>query len=978
MRLKRFVLNLTSALFIVTFAHASDVQLPPDEYSIQSWDERHGLPSGRIWAITQDSIGYLWLGTEAGLVRFDGVRFTDWTSDDGTPLPKELSVSSLYSATDGSLWLGFHSGGVGRIQEGRLHRYSRLPEIGSSPVNFLLEDRTGTVWAGDRHAVYLFRNGRWDIAGASSGLPEADGGSGGYEDKAGNLWIGTRKGIFRRPSGNTTFVAVDDGKHAVRVQFSEDATGSVWVTDPLEGYVQLGSSGNSRSAVRSGTGQDLIHDRNDTMWLGTRGEGLWRVRLDSRSHDPVIERITVVEGLSSNIVRSVFEDRNGNVWVGTESALHRFTARKVTPLQDVNLSWATAATPDGSVWIATNDGLVQFIGQYQRRFGHRDGLPGSIVKALFTDARGTLWVATDRGVARWVGDRFKQIPIASEQPASVVSLAADSRGRLWVSDRERGVLLLTNDKWTTVPTPPDIADAEANFVYVDRRDRLWIGFSGATVAVVEPEGKVRLHPLKGVIGSVLSAVYEDREGAIWIGGMRGLSRIKGDTVDVVSQPNDLPGHGVFGITEDQEGSLWLGVGSGIVRLSVSDFEKAARQPRDRPAYRLYDASDGLVGVPARLGFPGATRRGDGTLWFITSRGASVIRPDDLDNRDVPPAVRIQGVWADDQPVRLRAGAALPPGTSRLLFEYTAVNLTSPLKERFQYRLEGIDSDWVVAGSRREAFYPNLRSGTYRFRVARIASDQFSNEPAIWEFSIRPMYYETWWFMWGCAAAAGLAGWGAWRLRLRQLRRQFTLVFAERARMSRELHDTLLQDLVGITLHLDEFAATLGSRSGRVRARVVHLRRYLERAIGEARQAVWDLRSEHTGERDLPRELFESGERAFASRPTHFETIVKGTPRPCGPAVECHLLRIAREALCNAARHADATSVALTLDYRQDDIVLRVSDNGRGCQTADYSGHAPGHYGFLIMKERAEQAGGRFRVETTPGKGTEIEVTIPLT
>jgi signal transduction histidine kinase len=570
-----------------------------------------------------------------------------------------------------------------------------------------------------------------------------------------------------------------------------------------------------------------------------------------------------------------------------------------------------------------------------------------------------------------------RLSVPDDRLLRVVSLAADSRGTLWLTDRERGVLLLKNGELVNVPAPPGVADVEPNFVHVDRHDRLWLGFSGATVAVIGPSGTSRLHRLQGAIGTVLSAVYEDQEGAIWIGGMRGLSRISGDTVDVVSQPDNLPGYGVFGITEDREGFLWLGVGSGIVRLSVNDFERAARQDDYPLAYRFYDASDGLTGVPARLGFPGATRRGDGTLWFITSRGTSVVRPDDLNSDVTPPAVRIESVRADDRLVRPEAGAAFPPGTSRLLFEYTTMNLTSPLKDRFQYRLEGVDTDWVVAGSRREAFYPNLRSGSYRFQVARLTSDQPPEESAAtWEFSIRPMYYETWWFLWGCVALAGLMAWTAWQMRLRQLRRQFALVFAERARMSRELHDTLLQDLVGVTLHFDELAANLGPSSGPATGQVVRLRRYLERAIGEARQAVWDLRSEHPEEEDLPRVLRESGERAFAGKHTRFETTVVGTPRRCAPSVEQHLLRIAREALCNAARHADASSVNLTLDYRTDAIVLRVTDDGRGCPTAEVAGEAPGHYGFVIMRERTEQAGGQFRVETSPGQGTQVEVTIP--
>jgi len=971
-RLKGFTLGFTASLLAVASAHAAAVQVPAGDYSVESWDERQGLPSGRIWAITQDAAGYLWLGMEAGLVRFDGVRFVRWTSDDGT-LPENPDVSSLYSAADGSLWLGFYSGGVGRIREGRLERYGKSAGILGGRVLFVTEDRAGVIWAGDVDSLYRFQAGRWE-SGARSGLP-AGGAFDAYEDRAGDFWIATSGGIFRRRAGQDTFEHVGDTTSPFR--FSEDSTGRMWMTDERGGFAEMGGASRWQSSAGSGFGHVIMHDRNDTMWLGTRGEGLWRVRHDVKSRDVSIQRITVNEGLSSNIVRSVFEDRDGNVWVGTESGLHRFTASKAIPLTDIGFSWAVQSTPDGSIWIATSDGLVQFIGETRRTYKEEHGLPSPFVRALFTDVHGTLWVATNRGIARKVGSRFERVPTDDLSLPRMISLAADSHGALWLSDRELGAFVETDGHLKTVTTPSGISGTEANFVYVDRRDRAWMGFQGASVAMIEAGGQTQIHALGDAIGSVLTAVYEDRNGAIWIGGTRGLGRIADGAVDVVSQPSGLPGYGVFAITEDANGYIWLGVSSGIVRLSASDFEKAARQPRYRLTYRFYDASDGLVGVPARLGFPGAIRHADGTLWFITSRGASVVNPATMAPAAPPPPLRIENVRADDRPVRLVPGAALPPGTSRLLFEYTALNLTSPMKERFQYRLEGVDADWVDAGTRREAFYPNLRSGTYRFQVARLAGDQTADESTVaWEFSIRPMYYETWWFMWGCVGVAALIAGGAWQLRLRQLRRQFALVFAERARMSRELHDTLLQDLVGITLHFDEIAATLGTSFGPVTSQVVRLRRYLERSIGEARQAVWDLRSAHPDEGSLPRVLQESGERAFAGKPTRFEMTVTGTLRRCAPAIDSTLLRIAREALCNAARHAEATSVSLTLGYRTDAVVLQVSDNGRGCEATDYASELPGHYGFLIMKERSEQAGGRFHVDTSPGRGTRIEVTIP--
>jgi signal transduction histidine kinase/ligand-binding sensor domain-containing protein len=977
------------ATFLSVPVPAADLVEETLDYSIESWDEHRGLPSTRIWAITQDADGYLWLATQAGPIRFDGVRFEQWKPTAASEDPEDLGVSALYPAKDGSLWMTFYSGGIGRIRGGHLERYGKAAGIGYGRLVFLLEDAAGTIWAGNADTLYRLpaerpspdsraptpEPRRWESGGGWDGLPRG-GAFDAYQDRNGALWIATNEGVFRRAHAQAMFERVDP-RASVR-RFSEDSLGQMWVTDPVSGFTSLDGSASPPSTGPAGVGHVIMHDRRDTMWLGTRGQGLWRVHDEAQPRPNLITRITVAEGLSSNIVRSVFEDRDGNVWVGTESGLHRFTVRKARPLADIGFSWAVQSTPDGSTWVATGEGLLRFRDAARRRYGIEDGLPGTFVRALFTDAHGTLWVATNRGIARRNGPRFEPVAVGDSLPSTVISLAVDARGQLWVCDRDLGAFSWTNGRMTPADAPPGTSSAIANFVHVDRHDRLWMGFQGTTVAVYDRDASVRTFTLGRGLGSALTALYEDQTGAMWIGGTRGLARIHADTVDILTQPGDLPGYGVFAITEDSDGDIWLGVSSGIVRLQREAFERAARSPQSALTYRFYDSSDGLVGVPARQGFPGAARQAGGTMLFTTSQGASIIDPGHTEPSGAPPLLRIESVTAGDQRVALTDGASLPPGTSRLLVEYTAVNLSSPMKDRFLYRLEGVDADWVDAGTRREAFYSNLRAGTYRFQVRRQSSNDEAalESAATWAFAIRPMYYETWWFLAGCLGLVGVMAWGAWQLRLHQLRRQFALVFAERARMSRELHDTLLQDLVGLTLHFDELAATLGDTHNTAAGQALRLRQYLERAIGEARQAVWDLRSEVPDDQDIPGVLRESGERAFAGRPMQFEMKVTGEPRPCPPAIERHLLRIAREALSNAARHSDATSVTLTLDYRPSDLVLRVADNGRGCQTSDLAGRAPGHYGFLIMKERADQIGGRFEVAAGPERGTTIEVTIP--
>jgi signal transduction histidine kinase/ligand-binding sensor domain-containing protein len=951
----------------VSAAESTDIRT---DYSLQSWDERDGLPSGRIWAITQDRDGYLWLGSEAGLIRFDGVRFSRWTSDEGAPFLDQLIVFSLRYARDGSLWMGFQSGGIGRIHNGRLQRFDVADGLGEGRVRFILEDREQSIWAGGPGGIYQFRAGRWHRVSGRVGLP-AGGASDAYEDRTGRLWVATDTGIYVRDGGNEFRRA---GSRLAE-HFSEDAAGTLWVTDPDTGFARLDRQPASQARMPA-LGQVLLHDRTGTLWVGTAAHGVLRVGADTNS-PAGSQQISAADGLSSDNIRALFEDRDGNIWVGTGAGLDRLTARRIRQIEETFYSLAIEATPDGRVWVATSNGLFEYGGATPRRYDRSDGLPSQYIRALFTDRHGALWIATDRGVVRRGPRGFERLDIPGFPMSRLVAIAADSHGTLWLCDRDRGAFVWRAGRLAPLQPPAPSVDGNVNFVYVDRRDRLWIGYPQGKVVEVRPDGETITHALGATIGAVLSAAYEDRYGTVWIGGSRGLGRIQGNAVKVFPQPTALPGNGVFAIAEDLEGDLWLGVSSGVLRLRQSDVRLAAEGSHPL-RYRFYDASDGLVGVPPRLGFPGATRRTDGTVWFITTRGASVVRPQAFDRTTRPPMLRIETIKANDQPVPLKDGAVLPPGHTQLLFEYTAINLTSPAKERFRYQLEGVDRNWVEAGTRRQAFYANLGSGTYRFRLARVTDEA---EPAdtsvVWAFSISPMFYETGWFMAVCVGGLGVVGWTAWRMRSRQLRRQFALVFAERARMSQELHDTLLQNVAAIALHFDHVATKAEAAGSPLKDQLVPLRRHLEEAVVEARRFVWDLRSGTLEENGLPHVLQESGSHTFGESRTQFTMRVSGAPRRCPAAVEHHLMRIAQEALSNAARYAEATTVHLDLHYEDGVVRMQVADDGRGLQNSGDAGRHRDHYGLRIMEERAAAIGATFQVMTSPGEGTRIEVVMPL-
>jgi signal transduction histidine kinase len=489
-------------------------------------------------------------------------------------------------------------------------------------------------------------------------------------------------------------------------------------------------------------------------------------------------------------------------------------------------------------------------------------------------------------------------------------------------------------------------------------------------------GEFRTFPDAGLGTGIHYDIYEDAGGAVWVCGADGLSRLTGDRFVLAGRANGMPPGGAYSMTQDARGDLWLSTSIGIVRLEVGEFERAAASPIYLMRFRVYDTSDGLAGYPVAVGDGNSVRAVDGTLWFVTSRGISVADPRTLAPQRQPPLVAIDATRADDVPVE---GSELRPGTSKLEIEYTAPELTSPLKTRFRYRLEGFDPDWVDAGTRRQALYTNLPPRDYRFRVSVSQDDgRFSETEATWSFTLRPRFYQTWWFV--ALVGVTLVGltWGAWQIRVRQLRRQFALVLGERVRLSRELHDTLLQSLVGVALEFDAVSKTLESSPATARARVIRIREQVEEYIREARRSIWSLRSPALETGDLIDALRDSVTRATSGHDVQVAFEQAGERRRLSSNVEHQLLRIAQEAVLNAVRHSGATHIRVELRYEPDTVSVAITDNGCGFDQARGPEGTTDHYGLTTMRERAEQAGGQLTITSTPGQGTSVQATVPAT
>ncbi len=980
----RHVLRLTVAL--VTFvscsllwpesARAVDLRNVLTDYTFTSWSRKDGLV-GPVWAIAQDGNGFLWLGTDTALIRFDGVRFVSWEGLGGTPLPR-LPIRSLVVSTAGALWIGFGaSGGLARIENRVVSAYVAADGIGPlGAVSAIAEDQAGTVWASAAAGLFRLTDGRTVRVGPDEGLP-AEGAAHAFIDHEGRFWVSTPDGLFRRErASGGRFEQIEPSYDPQRLLgLSQDAAGRVWASDSFVGFRALGDGPVVRGN-EAGRGYRLLHDRDGHMWVATIGQGLWRVEAGSGPRPSLlIERTTVLTGLSSDAVRTVFEDRDGNIWAGTTEGVDRLVPHRITPWTNLGLVNTIDATSDGRIWAGTVDGLIPFTRTSDGWQPSDTRVPVRGATAVRGDGSGGLWAMTPSGLYRIIGQSVVQTPMM-RMPRSITfeALAADNNGTAWVVTTAGDIMRTEKGVLRAIDQVPELRGVRTNAVLVDRTGNLWVSYDGTRIGVIGKPGEFRPFGDAGLGNGAHYDIYEDPSGAIWICGADGLSRFDGERFVFTGRASGLPPGGVYSITQDSRKDLWLATATGIIRLEPGQFDRAVSSPAYVMRFRVYDTSDGLAGYPVTFGDRNAVLAADGTLWFVTSRGISVADPRALGQQRLPPLVAIDEARAND--VRIE-GNTLPPGTSKLEIDYTAPELSSPLKTRFRYRLEGFDADWVDAGTRRVALYTNLPPGAYTFRLAVSQDDgRWSENEATWAFTLRPRFYQTWWF--DGLVAVSIAGimWGAWAYRVRRLRSQFALVLGERVRLSRELHDTLLQSLVGVALEFDAVSKSLDTNPTSARERVIKIREQVEEYIREARRSIWSLRSPALDTGDLVDALKDSATRAVSGHEIAFTFTHSGEPRPLSSNAQHQLLRIGQEALLNAARHSGGTTITMTLRYEPASVVLTIADDGRGFDTVRGTEGTTDHYGLTTMRERAQQAGGRLTLTSTPGTGTIVEAVVP--
>lgn len=931
-------------------ATALDPNRAVTQYRQTIWTGKDGLPATFIYSIAQSSDGYIWLGTTDGLVRFDGIQFVHWRSKGNRILLGTVRVVS--AAREGGLWVGTASGLVGHV-----HGDDLSTAAIDAPVEAILETREGTLWAATARRVVRLHAETLAQVGDTISLP-ADFYSGLLQDKDGVIRLSTARGVEQiDPAGRRKEF------FGRKSWLSQDRGGTIRTTTPDRHAVEI-------SAV--------VRDSAGNIWIGTLGKGLLRIR--AGASDSPAEKFSRTDGLSNDNVRSLFEDREHNLWVGTQDGLNcirdgsiaTLAGRDQAPGGNVE---ALAAGSEGAVWAATAAGIYRM-----DRNGVRLRVNGARPKALFTDREGNVWAATGGGLLRMENGIRSHVGFPKPTLNNVVAMADDDRRRLWVFDADAGLYRCSNEGVESFANEPLLKGKSILVMRGDNQGRIWFGRYQGGVVVFEG-GRFRTYSERdGLAAGPINAISVDDSGTVWIGAEHGLSRFDGAKFATWNSAQGLPGDRVLWIVPAHAGRLWLGYTHGIAGVTGAELDRSLQDAAHRVIHEFLDNGDGLKGNLERGRQSPAVAASDGAIWFTTSAGVAFVDPGPLLKNPLAPPVHIERVLADGASIDPKRVLRLRPFTRDMQFDYTALSLTEPRRVRFRYKLEGFDSDWREAGTRRQAFYTNLSPRAYRFRVLASNNDGVWNETgASLDFELLPAFYQTQWFRVLSLVLLMILVWYVYRMRVRhlaaQLRGRFEERLRERTRIAQELHDNLLQSVLGISLQIEVTDELLPPELAAKRP----LQKALslsKSAMEEGRRALNELRASSLSADDIVRGFSEIAEGLRTQGESEIRILVEGSERQLNPVAGNDVLQIGRQAIANALQHAHAGSIRILVSYSERDFRISVQDNGSGIDENTIAHGKPGHHGIRGMRERADRIGGALSIRTGPGQGTEVDLCVP--
>lgn len=955
---------------------ALDANKTLTQYAHRVWNQEEGLLEPSVYSILQTNDGYLWLGTQNGLIRFDGERFRPVKVNKKTQGDFEpVLVRALFEDQNHVLWAASIGNGIGRVKRGARRWFTTADGMPSNIAGCIVPQHNGNLWVCTNAGLVDFQNGVKRVYTKSDGLPSnrvhavciarddttwvaTAGGklsrlaqdsfvpvpfSAGADNEIhalscspdGSIWIGTDNGLAQLKGAHTRWYTIKDGlpDNAIStILNSQD--GGLWI-GAQTGIARLRNGEWSAYRTKDGLSHTgvlaMSIDREGSLWVGTKN-GV------DQFTDSAVTPYTTSEGLPDNDTGPVIEDRRGNLWLGTrENGLakfdgHRFTAlTKRNGLTD-NSILSLAAGSEGDIWVGTPKGLNRLRDCHViKTYTTKDGLGGNEIRSLFVDSQSTLWVGTNRGLSRFENNRLvRPAQFASLDAEPIVALGGGRTTRLFVSTASGRLYTLRKNEVSSY-TPPDPTRAIASYYADHEHHTLWMGTLGS-----------------------------------------GLIRWKNGVLTHIRTKDGLFDDQIYAILPDNHANFWFASSKGIFRVSIAELNDLVDGKRKNVTSLPF--STGQLRFECQPGVqPAAYRTHDGRLWFSTTNGLVVVDPKNLLPDRLPPPAQIETVFVNGQRRDPEAPLSLAPNEKNLEIRYTGLSFVTPEKVTFRYILDGYDKDWVQAGNRREAFYTNLPPGRFRFRVMASSSDGvWSTDGASIDFTIEPLLYQRAWFFPLVGVLLGLAIWAGYLVRIRNLKRQFRLVISERGRIARELHDTLLQGLSGVTMQLQALWTRLPSTSHE-REVLGDIIKDAGTCLTDARHSLWGLRAPRGSEAGLAENLARHARQAVSGTSIKLVAETKPLPFRPSPDTEYQLLRIAKEAIANSIRHAEPKTIEVHLECKKPNLLeLTVRDDGKGFDANEPHSQL-GHYGLIGMKERAEELGAKLTVISTPGAGTEVRV-----
>jgi signal transduction histidine kinase/ligand-binding sensor domain-containing protein len=957
-------------------------------YHHAAWTPKDGAPEG-IWAITQTHDGWLWLGGVFGLNRFDGVKFEtiDLRSAGSTDT---RAIVALYTTRKGDLWISYQAGGAIQLKQGRPDAVASFSGLPPRSIKSFSEDGDGRMWAATLHEIWMLEGTKWQRVQDEWGLPQDATIVDQTSDADDTLWVGTDKGFYFLKKGSQRFERSEEVPQGLAT-LGLSNSGRLWRHDKT-GFALINRSNTPVKPPHTGflqlEGNAEILARDGSWWSVDCPKGICRANADG-SQEPLASRtagddaFTTTDGLSSDRVMELYEDREGNIWAGTKLGLDQFrrNAFVVVQFPQPLIHFSMVDDPISGIWAGTDlryanssDSIWKLDPKPTRIDDFNEA-----TSAIHGEADGSILVGGKSKLWRLVDGHMLPLPLPPEIHGRVMRVFRAETGNLWVGVENQGTFEVIGAQWVPQGKNNGFGERVPRIAVAAADGSEWLGFSDNRILVVKSDHFHTFSKLDGLgVGDILTILSGS---PMLIGGELGLEFFDGSRFIALhtESPNDLKG--TSGLVRTNDGTLWLFNSHGALQISAIELRRGVLDPSYRMRVRAFDSEDGLPGaVQFSTSSTNLIADRQGRLWFAASNGLAWLNPGTIPHNDIAPTVEVQSIVTSSNNYSALERPTLSPGTRNIDINFTALSLTVPSRVSFRAQLLGVDPQWRDFGSVRRASYSNLGPGKYHFQVKASNNDGvWSTTDASVDFAIAPLFYQTRWFYAVCGAAILFFLWQLYLLRVHQLTNQLRVRISarleERERIARELHDTLLQSTQGLILLFQGFAGRINP-SDPMRVQMGSALDQADLLLNEARDRVSSLRTFAPAD-GLPQIIARLGAELFSDRAPQFKLITAGSGRILATKIVDELYSICREALTNALRHSNASVVEVDLEFGAAEFRMRIADNGQSIDPDLLrQGMRPGHFGLPGMRERAQHLGARFDIRSRKDAGTEIELIVP--